>query len=828
MANLEADFKCNNCGSTLKVLSDTDISIQYVCPHCQKQYQVNKIVANDSMHTETQRVYRAERRKLEAELERKVDRAFTPKDCCGTQKFEVQCDLMVGYTYVCKKCGREQIDEQLKESLDLLYSLRQRFPDDSDRDPIWHLMLIKLLTKNWMEWTAKIQTNIDKVNRSPIDIEDRESANTYLDSFNNFVRRYHHEAFEKLEKQEQKRERKQKKKEYRESPEGRAQAKKKRTAFITVVLIIAIAICTFFTIERFVPQWVYGTNTVEFVVDGKTYTTDAVYKQHYTIKVPQKSGYKFKGLYDAENGGNLVVKEDGTSILPWEKKTKNETLTLYPMWESKEYSFVYNVNGGNNSPHSFNVKYDNHLPSVLEDGITRKGYSFMGWSLTQNDLSTAITDENGNVLNKYGVLNSSVFDISENSIEIFALWKKNSYMVQYSSDGEWSIDKNQETVVYDEITQLSVPTKTGNIFDGWYLPDKSTRITDDCGNLLSAWHIDSDTELIAKWSLRKYAVSFENCFGIDSFEFEYTKQFNLPVPTRYEYDTFLNWVYENSSYEGNSAFTMPAKNVTFRAEWNTNGWSYISTVDEFKSIGSDLSGNYALLSDLDLGNNWTPIGSFSWMHSIQDDNPTNPFTGKLDGRNHTVTYELTIDNLSMDYDYGFGLFGTSNNAEFKNIVLNPKISSYLNSTKEVNGWEIAAGGLVGLAFNSTFSNCSTTSGSSIVNQDTDGTWYQFAFGMHKAGATYTGGLVGDARNCNFTSCTNAAKVVAIGYQAYSGGIVGNAYETSFNGYCSNAGTIDSNHGGWIWGIHQSGQIYGKYGEPWRRSDGGLTSGNDGL
>jgi hypothetical protein len=52
----------------------------------------------------------------------------------------------------------------------------------------------------------------------------------------------------------------------------------------------------------------------------------------------------------------------------------------------------------------------------------------------------------------------------------------------------------------------------------------------------------------------------------------------------------------------------------------------ITTADDLKNVSSNLSGNYILLNDIDLGGEeWTPIGDSD-----------NPFTGSFDGNGYKI------------------------------------------------------------------------------------------------------------------------------------------------------------------------------------------------
>lgn len=83
----------------------------------------------------------------------------------------------------------------------------------------------------------------------------------------------------------------------------------------------------------------------------------------------------------------------------------------------------------------------------------------------------------------------------------------------------------------------------------------------------------------------------------------------------------------------------------------------ISSKDEFLNIKNDMSKDYWLCDDIDLGTLNTSIS-------------TTPFTGKLDGTFNTLNYTLDLDNITQDT----GLFNEMQNASIKNLKVNSAIN----------------------------------------------------------------------------------------------------------------------------------------------------------
>ena len=253
----------------------------------------------------------------------------------------------------------------------------------------------------------------------------------------------------------------------------------------------------------------------------------------------------------------------------------------------------------------------------------------------------------------------------------------------------------------------------------------------------------------------------------------------------------------------------------------------ISTLQHFKNIAYKMDSHFKLLNDIDLGN-WVPLGTVQWKHTAQEDNPENPFKGTLDGDGHTITYNSKVTNIDSNNDGAWGLFGSSNGAEFKNIKLKATIYSCPNDDGEkIDAWEFCMGGLVGLSIDTKFDNCELLSGSIISNKLTDKAWVRPG-GTWYLGATYTGGLVGDARDGWFANCINNGTVTSEGYICFAGGIAGNIYNgATVKSSCKNNGRVDATYKVsayyiWpegYWGESGTGDLYGKDGAPYLTPNG---------
>lgn len=159
----------------------------------------------------------------------------------------------------------------------------------------------------------------------------------------------------------------------------------------------------------------------------------------------------------------------------------------------------------------------------------------------------------------------------------------------------------------------------------------------------------------------------------------------------------------------------------------TSGNPYrVATCAQLQEINNNLAGHYKLVSDIDCtGTTFTTISS--------------PFTGTLDGQNHTIAH-IAIT--------GSGLFAETNGATIKNLKL---ASGTISGTAQVGSF---------------VSNASSTTLTNVHSS------------MTIVGTSTNGGLVGLSNND--LSIGSSSYSGSITSTTYSGGLVGLIYDTGTN------------------------------------------------
>ena len=144
-----------------------------------------------------------------------------------------------------------------------------------------------------------------------------------------------------------------------------------------------------------------------------------------------RAGYTQVGWSTVDGGEKVYGFED--------VYTKNEALTLYPVWNTNKYTITFDTNGGSEiAP----ITQDYGTQIAAPANPTRKGYTFKGWD---KEIPETMPAEN---------------------ITVKAQWEINQYTIAFDTNGGSEI----APITQDygtEITAPDNPTRKGYTFKGW-------------------------------------------------------------------------------------------------------------------------------------------------------------------------------------------------------------------------------------------------------------------------------------------------------------------------------------------------------------------------
>ena len=273
-------------------------------------------------------------------------------------------------------------------------------------------------------------------------------------------------------------------------------------------------------------QWTAPTYAVTLNTNGGTINKGNVTGYTYGVGATLPTaddmtytGYMFKGWYDNENlTGSPVTAIGGT-------ETGNKE--YWAKWEINQYTITFDNNGGSEiAP----ITQDYGTKITTPADPTRKGYTFKGWD---KEIPKTMPAEN---------------------ITVKAQWEINQYAITFDTNGGSEI----APITQDygtKITTPADPTRKGYTFKGW---DKEIPKTMPAENIT----------VKAQWEINQYAITFDTNGGseIAPITQDYGTKITTPAdPTRKGY-TFKGWNKEIPE-------TMPAENMTVKAQWEINQYT---------------------------------------------------------------------------------------------------------------------------------------------------------------------------------------------------------------------------------------------------------------
>lgn len=328
-----------------------------------------------------------------------------------------------------------------------------------------------------------------------------------------------------------------------------------------------------------------GVHTVVFEFCGGTIETAGLGAERtYTsvadggtvdisMYVPTRLGYTFTGWFESNDNGETLA------VAPVDKNTVYTSDTkLYAGWRANSYTVSYHDEYTSDlllpDPQTFMYGVPG---SITEQELTRNGYSFAGWSLSEDAAQV-------DYLPGQEVLSLA----SENGAEIklYAVWAANNYTIVYDANGGSNAPGEQTGIAFDEEVALSsdTPDRSGYRFLGWSLTP---------GSIVAAYQPDDKVKglvassggvviLYAVWAANSYTIAFDANGGSNApanIQAAYDATVYIPrsTPSRYGYN-FLGWARSKTATRaeysaGASVSRLTASSggvVTFYAVWKAD------------------------------------------------------------------------------------------------------------------------------------------------------------------------------------------------------------------------------------------------------------------
>ena len=327
----------------------------------------------------------------------------------------------------------------------------------------------------------------------------------------------------------------------------------------------------------------------------------------------------------------------------WEVDDNNVYLYGKVLYAPNTYRIIYNLNGGTQNSGNILVYIPQNGPFTLLDP-TREGYTFDGWYIGEQKVEV-------------------IENITKN-VMITAKWSPIAYKITYLLESDATHD-NPDTYTTGSAIVLQDAVREGYIFKGWqYLGQTIASIPYD---------MMGDIELVAKWEIVKYYVTYKNNGGLLTVPNPTVFNYNSPAislnsPSKMGY-TFDGWYLNGQKI---SVLENLSSDVVLEARYNVIDYTITYILDQ--GVINNNPTSYNVETEVVLTNptkdgyvfkGWNANGSDTVLTHIPKGNVGNYIlTASWDIITHSVTYDLdggtVVVNNPTTYSVNSGV-----------IVLNP-------------------------------------------------------------------------------------------------------------------------------------------------------------
>ncbi len=309
-----------------------------------------------------------------------------------------------------------------------------------------------------------------------------------------------------------------------------------------------------------------GVHSIE-VETGKLYSISAI---------PEKNGYEFMGLYDAETGGTQYVNAGGSAVAAF---TDNKNIVLYPQFRAKEFTLILDYQGAAvTGSRSIKVAYNSEI-SELPLNLTLENKNFVGWYTEPNRKGNQIADQYG-VLPENRKVTEKLFDLSDpdGNIKLYAGFKGEEFTVTFYFT-ESGAPEEVKVEYGTPISEVQLETRV----DGKAVLVWSKKRNDT--NKEQAFTGKVTSEMVLYAAEFAPVLDFDSNGGnnINSIVARAGDAINLPTPARENYK-FVGW--QTASGLTFNATTMPTASAKLTAKWqaiiifDTNGGTDVTNISE--------------------------------------------------------------------------------------------------------------------------------------------------------------------------------------------------------------------------------------------------------
>ena len=348
-------------------------------------------------------------------------------------------------------------------------------------------------------------------------------------------------------------------------------------------------------------------------LNGITYTAQWQVNQ-YTFTFDSNGGSDVAAItqdYGTEVTAPANPTREGYTFTDWDKEVPSTIpaadMTFTAQWQVNQYTLTFDSNDGSTVVVALTQDYGSAV--TAPDAFVREGYTFLGWD---KDIPSTMPAENQSFK---------------------AQWQINQYKVVFVSENDVL---SEATLDYGSaITVPEVPVREGYTFLGWEPKVDETVPA-------------HDVTYRAQWNVNKYTLTFDSNGGTDvaAITQDYGTEVTAPAaPTREGY-TFLGWDKDVPS-------TMPAENQSFTAQWQINQYQvvFVSENDVLSEATLDY-GSAITVPEVPAREGYTFLG---WEPEVDETVPAHDVTYRAQWQVnvYTLTYYVN-DEVAYTVEVPYG------------------------------------------------------------------------------------------------------------------------------------------------------------------------------
>ncbi len=280
------------------------------------------------------------------------------------------------------------------------------------------------------------------------------------------------------------------------------------------------------------------------------------------VGVPTHAGYNFLKFTTVQGDGGIDI-TDNAGIFSSTTNIASDC-TVYAHWEGKNINIALDPNGGTlGATASVVAKFDTDTLTPGSIAVpTKTGYSFVGWTITQ-DGTDVVINQTSDLVNCEGYVSEDKWRYVDD-VTVYASWTINSYNLTIDGNGGYfdddaAVTSKTATVAYQATYTLPAPTRVGYHLAGWIVTDGKDQGTTVSGGVVTMGYMDSTVEAV--WEPDIYTITLDSAYYTDeTTEVGEPSDDNGAVHTIYlKYDTSWHGLESGSDESIITAISTPEK-----------------------------------------------------------------------------------------------------------------------------------------------------------------------------------------------------------------------------------------------------------------------------